>query len=82
MIARACYVICDQCGNPAEISTEGANFARRLARAEGFSYEVVHGEHGSTAGRDLCGHCNSNGVPSQRQAEADLERQGQRQTIE
>lgn len=35
-ISKACYVICDECGDPAEISTEGADMARSYAKAQGF----------------------------------------------
>lgn len=48
MIARACYVMCDGCGDPAEISTSGSKDARRLANAEGFV---------RVDGRDLCWRC-------------------------
>jgi hypothetical protein len=36
MIARAWYVMCDQCGSPAEIATDGAQQAKEYARAQGF----------------------------------------------
>lgn len=36
MISRACYVVCDVCHSPAEISTNGAPEARDFARRQGF----------------------------------------------
>lgn len=47
-IAIACYLMCDRCGNAAEISTEGSKEARKLAKDAGF--EVVKGV-------DLCPTC-------------------------
>lgn len=66
MISRACYVQCDQCGDPAEVSVEGAKLARQYARAQGYTY----------SGRlDLCPRCQGNPTPRRRAAEAELERQ-------
>lgn len=48
MISRACYVTCDHCGNPADISCSGAKDARRIARGEGFA---------RVEGEDLCPTC-------------------------
>lgn len=66
-IAKACYVICDKCGDPAEVSTEGDTLARTYARQQGYTFK---------GGKDLCPRCNGEGVPIQRQAENDLENQG------
>jgi hypothetical protein len=57
VIARACYVQCDRCGNPAGISTDGAVMARRYARInDGFTrVEVDRGlRH-----EDVCPRCQS-----------------------
>lgn len=48
-IAHTSYVMCDECGNPAGETVEGAKAARRIARGEGFV---------RTGGRDLCADCN------------------------
>jgi len=48
MIASACYVQCDRCGDPAPISTDGADIARAHARQEG--YKRVGKE-------DVCSRC-------------------------
>lgn len=49
MITTACYVICDKCGYPAPISTEGAEIARKYAKHEsGFI---------RTNKEDLCPNC-------------------------
>lgn len=66
MISKACYVQCDQCGDPAEISTEGSKMARRYARAQGYTYNQ---------GRDLCPRCQGEKPPIRRQVEEELSRQ-------
>lgn len=58
MIARACYVICDKCGDPAEVSTEGAEVARAMARAQGFTRVTVI-EPNNIRRRDLCSRCSA-----------------------
>lgn len=52
MISKACYVTCDNCGDPAGVSTEGAKLARAYARAEGFVRVRVMGKM-----VDLCVRC-------------------------
>ena len=52
MISRAWYVRCDLCGNPADISTESAKHARRIARGEGFQRKRVAGKM-----LELCRSC-------------------------
>lgn len=47
-IARARYVTCDRCGDPAEIVVEGATVARHVARSQGF----ICNRSG-----DWCGRC-------------------------
>jgi hypothetical protein len=49
VIGRACYVICDRCGNPAEVVTGGAKEARAVA-SETARYRREDGQ-------DLCGDC-------------------------
>lgn len=49
MIGHASYVICDGCGNPAEVVTGGAREARHVA-AKTERYARIDG-------RDLCGRC-------------------------
>lgn len=49
MIARLSYVMCDECGDPAE-ACDDATEARRLARGVGFVRRD---------GRDLCARCAS-----------------------
>jgi hypothetical protein len=41
MISRASYVQCDRCGDPAQVSVEGAKGARAHARQEGFKRIAV-----------------------------------------
>lgn len=56
MISRACYIQCDRCGDPAEVSTEGAKTARAFARQQG--YERL--KRGLTEGprwEDVCPRC-------------------------
>lgn len=48
MIYRACYVVCDGCGDPAPISTEGAKEARIFARQVGYTRK---------RGQDICARC-------------------------
>lgn len=50
-IAKACYVICDECGDPAAVSTEGAKVARQYARQQGYTTKPKND-------RDLCSRCN------------------------
>jgi hypothetical protein len=38
MISQACYVQCDICGDPAEVSTEGYKVAREIAKYQGYIY--------------------------------------------
>jgi hypothetical protein len=62
MIAKACYVRCDECGVPAEVVVEGAKEARKVAAREGF---VRVGK------RDLCSRCSRGTVAvSERQGTA------------
>lgn len=50
-IARAWYVQCDRCGNPAEISVEGSKSARDYARVcNGFVRK---------GGQDICPGCQT-----------------------
>jgi hypothetical protein len=51
-LERAHYVMCDLCGNPAEIVTDGAPAARKLAKAEGFIRRRIKGQV-----FDLCKQC-------------------------
>lgn len=51
-VAHAWYVMCDLCGNPAEISTESASHARKLAKTEGGDRRRVAGQM-----MDLCKPC-------------------------
>ena len=53
MISRACYVTCDRCGAPGDISCVGAADARNLARGEGFV---------RLDGQDLCSDCRPAGT--------------------
>ena len=55
-LARAWYVRCDRCGNPAEISTEDGRNARMLARLDGFVRRRVDGRT-----TDLCKACATTG---------------------
>lgn len=54
MIAHLSYVMCDECGNPAEPVGEGAKAARERSRAEGFVRRD---------GRDLCRRCANADAP-------------------
>lgn len=49
MIAHLSYVMCDECGDPAEAIGEGAKAAREIARAQGYVR--------TDDGRDLCWRC-------------------------
>lgn len=50
-IVRACYVVCDICGDPGPVECfEGAEGARRLARVAGFTYGN---------GKDICFKCRA-----------------------
>lgn len=56
MIRKACYVACDECGTPAEITTDGAPAARSLAARDGFV---------RVGGQDLCSeHAPAGAEPS------------------
>lgn len=52
MISTACYVQCDHCGDPAEVSTVGAEIARAYAKQQGYVRLRVDGKL-----RDLCPRC-------------------------
>lgn len=72
-IHPACYVVCDECHNLAEISVDGAVVARRLAKAEGFVRERVDGKM-----KDLCERCAGMVSPERRgrrMAISDMQRQ-------
>lgn len=49
MISKACYVQCDECGDPAEIAVNGAKEARELAWQQGYL----------TGKRDICPRCRT-----------------------
>ena len=49
MISKACYVQCDECGDPAEVAVGGAKEAREFARQQGYL----------TGRRDLCPRCRT-----------------------
>lgn len=61
MIAKACYVQCDLCGDPAEVSTDGSRLAREYARQQGYIY---------VKRKDICPRCRTDDG-----AEAALNRQ-------
>lgn len=64
MIARACYVICDRCGDPAdEVSTGGAQIARTQARREGFVRIKRQRLPDSVKSEDVCSRCFSQEDP-------------------
>jgi hypothetical protein len=48
MISHASYVQCDRCGDPAQVSVEGARGARAHARLEGFKH---------IDNKDICPRC-------------------------
>lgn len=53
MIQRACYVSCDNCGDPAEVTTDNdAKTARAIARRQKYTRERMDG-----AFVDLCPAC-------------------------
>ena len=56
MIARACYVTCDRCGDPAEVSTEGAKLARRYAKHVGY-VTLKRALPEGTKTEDVCPRC-------------------------
>lgn len=68
MIAHLSYVMCDECGSPAE-PADDAKEARGLARRVGF----VRLEDG----RDLCRECNLAYVQEQRHELPDSNQKGQ-----
>ena len=61
MISRACYVQCDHCGDPAEVSCTNAKEARDFARQQGYKRVTVKrcDREGRLLARqiDLCRGC-------------------------
>jgi hypothetical protein len=56
MIVKAFYVMCDRCGDPAPVSTEGRKLAREFARQERFKrIGPALGEPGPR--EDVCSRC-------------------------
>ena len=53
MIATAHYVICDDCGDPAEVSTEGVKTARAYAKDQGYARRYLNGKL-----MDFCPRCH------------------------
>lgn len=58
MIARACYVMCDACGWPAPVATEGSKEARQLAKDQGFT---------RSKGSDYCLDCSDRRLAAKNQ---------------